>query len=221
MADRVGALEGERTLTQMFPEYYGAFTTQWVDYKTWQGSPTLTNVIWNETYLDLSGYELDDLTLFPMGVSLQDPGLYSGSTAGGEALIPPMQVLDIISQDRLDPGNIFNNMALNNAPGMMETTEDWVQIIWGQYRTFLPQASYQGNATLYLPASGALFGSGNPTTVAKLWCYRFVILNGASTEGDVLKVPASRVILNAIVAEEDSKVFLMRQKRSYEIATGP
>jgi hypothetical protein len=214
IAGRTGALEGERTLSMMFPEYFGAFTTVWSEYKTWQASNAFPNVIWNETYFDLSGYELDDLTLFPLGASLQDPGLYQASNAD-----VPMQVLDIISQDRLDMGELFADMALNNAPGMMESNEDWVQIVWGQYRTMLGQATYQSNATIFLPANGSLFGSGSPTTVAKLWCYRVVIREGASTEGNDMQIPASRIVLSAIIAREDDKEFMMRQKRSYELAT--
>ena len=140
---RSGALEGERMLSQMFPEYQGSYTTKWADYKTWQSSAASPNVVWNETYFDLSGYELDDLTLFPLGVTLQDPGIYSGSTLGGPPLASPMEVLDVVSQDRLDPGEVFTDMALNNAPGMMESNEDWIQVVWGQYRLMLPQASFR------------------------------------------------------------------------------
>jgi hypothetical protein len=211
---RAGALEGERTLSQMFPEYFGGFTTLWAPYKTWQSSPSYPNVIWNETYFDLSGYELDDLTLFPLGASLQDPGLYQASNAD-----VPMQVLDIISQDRLGMGGLFADMVLNNAPGMMESDEDWVQIVWGQYRTMLGQATYQSNATIFLPANGSLFGSGSPTTVAKLWCYRVIIREGGSTEGDDMKIPAARIVLSSMIAKEDDKEFMMRQKRSYELDT--
>jgi len=206
-------------LSQMFPEYQGSYTTKWADYKTWQSSAASPNVVWNETYFDLSGYELDDLTLFPLGVTLQDPGIYSGSTLGGPPLASPMEVLDVVSQDRLSPGEVFADMALNNAPGMMESNEDWIQVVWGQYRLMLPQASFQGNGTVFLSASGSLYGSGSPTTVAKLWCYRFIIVNGPSTEGDAMNIPASRVVLNAVISKEETKEFMMRQKRSYELDT--
>jgi hypothetical protein len=43
------ALSGERTMSQMFPEYSGSYTTLWGKYKTWQNSVANPNVVWNET----------------------------------------------------------------------------------------------------------------------------------------------------------------------------
>lgn len=205
-----GALEGDKTISQMMPEYSGAYTTEWTDHKTWQG-PATGNVIFNETYIDLSAYELDDLTFFPMGAILQDPGLYQSDVTN------PLQVLDIVSQAKLNITEVLANLAENNVPGMMESTMDFTQIIWGQYRTFLGQATFQGGANLFLPANGGLFGSGSPTTAAKLYCTR-IIITDAATEGNYLSVPASRFIVSAVVAKEKDLAFMMRQKRSYELA---
>jgi len=206
------ALSGERTMSQMFPEYSGSYTTLWAKYKTWQNSVSNPNVVWNETYFDMSGYTRDDMTVFPIGITLQDPGLYIASNAQ-----IPMQVLDIVSQVRLSPGAVLADLVLNNVPGMMESDVDWTQILWGQYRTFLGQAQYQANQTIFLPASGGLFGSGSPSTAEKIYCYRFIITQGAAN-GDAMQIPASRVVMNVVSAAEEEKVFLMRQKRSYELA---
>ena len=126
--------------------------------------------------------------------------------------------MDIISQVRLDPTDVFNWLGNNNVPSMPGTDVDWGQIIWGQYRTFLGQASFQSAGTIFLAANASLFGSASPTTAEKLWIYRFVVLPG-SAESDHVSIPASRFILNAVVSEEPELAFLMRQKRSYELAT--
>jgi hypothetical protein len=207
------ALSGERTMSQMFPEYIGAYTTQWAKYKTWQNSLANPQVIWNETYFDMAGYTQDDMTVFPIGINLQDPGIYIASNAN-----VPMQVVDIVSQVRLDPGAVLADLVLNNLPGMMESDTDWLQILWGQYRTFLGQAQYQANNTIFLPASGGLFGSGSPSTAEKIYCYRFIITQGAG-DGDTMSIPASRMVMSAVTAAESEQVFLMRQKRSYELAS--
>jgi hypothetical protein len=208
-----GALEGERMLTKMIPNYsdtrgenYFSGSNGWV-------ASTVVDGIVHESYFDLSGYQLDDLTLFPLGVTLQDPGNYISTNSA-----VPMLLVDIVSQERLDLDTTFANVISNTMPGMVGTTQEFTQIVWGQFRTLLGQASYQDNATIFLPASGGLFGSGSPTTVQKLWVYRFVFLNGAGV-GDTVAVPASRFILNAIIAKEGDKEFLMRMKRSYELAT--
>ena len=204
-----GALEGEKTVVQMFPEYSGVYTISWPAYKTWEGP--VPDVIFNETYIDLSAYELDDLTFFPMVAALQDPGMYEA------ALTEPMQVLDVISTASLNIPEVIANLAVNNVPGMMESTMDFTQIIWGQYRTFLGQDSFQAGANLFLPANGGLFGSGSPNTASRLYCTRIIVTSG-STEGNYLEIPASRMIVNAVVSKEAELAFMMRQKRSYELA---
>ena len=209
----VGALEGERVLTQMFPEYTGTYTTGWSDHKTWVAPSAFPDVVFCETYFDMSGYTLDDMTVFPLGCTLQDPGLYTSTNPQ-----VPMQVIDIVSQVKLDPGEVLANLNLNNVPGMMESTEDWIQIMWGQYRTFLGQNTFQANTSIFLAASQALFGSGSPSTAEKIYAYRFVITNGAA-DGDALQVPASRMVMNAAATAESERVFLMRLKRSYELAS--
>lgn len=205
-----GALEGERTFSMMVPEYTGTYTTEWSDHKTWNG-PSSGNVVYNATYIDTSAYTLDDLTVFPMSAILQDPGVYSSSATTGI-----IQVLDIITQSELRISEVLASMTNNNVPGMLDSDDDFTQIIWGQYRTFLGQDTFAASANVFLPANGANFGSGEPTTAARLWCYRIIITENA-VEADELRVPASRFVLNGIVASEPELAFIMRTKRSYEL----
>ena len=107
-------------------------------------------------------------------------------------------------------------MANNNVPGMLDSDDDFTQIIWGQYRMYLGQDTFAGPANLFLPANGATFGSGEPTTAARLWCYR-IIITTAAADGDTLLIPASRFVLNGVVAKEKEMAFIMRTKRSYEL----
>jgi len=208
-----GALEGERQMTKMVP----ALSVQrgasgWPGADGWHGSD-LNDLLMYESYIDTSGYALDDLTVFPLGATLQDPGRYISSNAG-----VPLQVIDMITQVRLDFTTVYAWIAANTMPGMVGTTVDFKQVLWGQYRTMLGQATFQLNQSDFLTASGGLFGSGAPSTAEKLYCYRFVILTG-SAENDTLSIPASRFILNAVIASEPDLEFLMRQKRSYELTS--
>lgn len=208
-----GALEGERTLSLMIQPYAGIKgASSWSTGEGW-ATPGTIDIIYSSNYFDLSGYTFDDLTLFPLGVNLQDPGRYMSTNAN-----VPLQVIDIISQETLSASDMYTWVTSNMMPGMLGTTVEWTQMVWGQYRTFLGQATFQGAGTEFLPASGGLFGSGSPTTVEKLYCYRFILMPGAA-EGDQLYIPASRFILSAVIAPEDELAFLMRQKRSYELAS--
>jgi hypothetical protein len=213
-----GALEGERTLSMMVPALTAARgASGWSSTGGWAGSG-VDQVLMYHAYIDTSGYTADDLTLFPLGVTLQDPGRYISSNAN-----VPLQIIDVITTEVLSQTDVYDWVAAtptggNSLPGMLGTTHDWSQIIWGQYRTFLPQATFAGFATEFLAANGALFGSGQPTTADKLHVYRFALMPG-SADGDTLAIPASRFIMSAVIVPEDEKAFLMRQKRSYELAT--
>lgn len=184
----------------------------WASSGDWGGTGS-SDIMQFHDFIDTSGYTADDLTLFPLGVTLQDPGRYICTNAN-----VPLQVLDIITTEVLSMGDVLAWLAANAVPGMLGTTHDWSQVIWGQYRTLLGQATFQANATEFLAASQGLFGSGQPSTADKLHIYRYVYIPG-SVEGDTIAIPASRFVLNAVIAPEDEKAFLMRQKRSYELAT--
>ena len=112
------ALEGTRQLTQEIPPYQGEYlaTNVWstLGNEGWDNSG-LGNFISYETYFDLSGYELDDLTFIPTGVLVQDPGRFIASNATLD-----YEILDIVSQERLTPAEI-------NA-GLLAWDRDWETI---------------------------------------------------------------------------------------------
>jgi len=170
------------------------------------------NYLVHETYIDLEGFNRDGMTCFPESAAIQDPGDYICDNAATR-----INILDMITTERIPAIQINSWLETDNqVPGMIDTTVDWSQIVWGYWRSMMPQATFQGNAAILLSGNGGTFGSGQATTARKLWVYRFVWLYG-SAEGDELVIPASRIILNAVFAQEGEKEFLMRQKRSYEL----
>lgn len=218
MAER--ALLGPRRLTQDIPEYQGVYTTVFPDYKGWRNNG-LTNALIYETYFDMGGLTLDDLTFVPRGAELQDPGKYVYDIP---ITIPPtypvvdVEVLDIISQERLTLADIDVNLILGNVPGMMESTEDFTQIIMGNYRVMVV-SNTSANAEILMPVTGGTFGSAEATAASRLWCYRVVRVNGLKATNDGLKIPASRFIMVGTTVEEKELPYMMRLKRSFELST--
>ena len=208
------ALSGARTSSVLIPQYGGVRgPTTWEETDGWMTQSGF-NLVYYESYLDMSGFVHDSMTTFPEAALIQDPGRYTLTNDG-----ICMQVVDMITTERMAPALISTwATSTNSMPGMTATNVDWSQIVWGQYRTLLPQATFQGNASQYLTAEASLFGSGEPSTASKLWVYRFVLVEGA-IDTNAMTIPASRIILNTIHAKEEEKVFLMRQKRSYEIGS--
>ena len=223
---RVGALTGPRTLTMMAPSYTGAWavggwnvtgdaaTSQWGN--GWQAVGTTG--IYYETYMDLSGYELDDLTFFPIEAGFQDPGLYSIDYTG--ATPPNMWVMDIMSQQRLNPSTLVNMLnpllnGYNNAPGMMGSNVEYSEITMGNLRVMGLSTQVRSAPAPMITQNASAFGSGDPVVVQKLWCYRFVLFE-TTTAGDTMKIPASRFVLVGNAQKESDLVYMQRLKNSYE-----
>jgi len=185
----------------------------------WQSITNLP-VIYNENYLDLSGYELDDLTLIPSSVTVQDPGVYL-YTGSGHVFC----VYDILSQERLTPAQIDQLGELNRTnkqagPGMPGGPLDREQIVYGLYRFFSNNTTQTGMPQLMLNARTVRFGSGQPTAVQKLWAYRIVIFADSPANLETVTVPACTFVLNAEIVKEKELPYMMRLKRSYELGTG-
>ena len=218
-------LEGPRTLTMI--GFYAETPTS--EYTGWQikGAPLLkqqgngwtavpnTKSLYFETYMDLSGYELDDLTFFPAEAGFQDPGLYNGSKADEN-----IWVMDLMCQQRL-PANTISTMLTdtlneyNNAPAMMSSDVAFSELTMGNLRIF--GSTLQTTSTTKTPfivQSASAFGSGEPIVSQKLWCYRFVFYD--AREEDSLTIPASRFVLVGAAAKEDSLIYINRLKNTYE-----
>jgi len=207
------ALTGERTLSKDIPYYKGAYLTStgWTGHNGWfTGAPgPAYQAVMYETYWDLSGYELDDLTLVPIAATVQDPGAYTSDDDG----TPIMIVLDMISQERLDIEDITRNLSIENVPSMPTTTNDWNNITFGQYRLMMNTAEFNEVGTLsWLTAKQNDFGSGSPCAVQKLWIYRYVLMKVNTTK--VMTIPASRFVLNALIVSEPDNVYLQRLRRN-------
>jgi hypothetical protein len=229
--DSTRALTGRRVLTQQFENAdmiwtvgAGALPDLWENRPTtyseseWFGVDDKA-MAYNEQYFDLSGYELDDLTLGILDCRIQDPGayLYSGDADA-------MVMYDIVSNERLseDDLKLFktnNDLFVQSGPGMPKGPLDRAQIISGTYRLFTKNANVTGIPTLMLNARTVRFGSGNPTAVQKLWVYRIAVFFSTPTAGEFLAIPATTVVLIGDVYKEGDVEYMMRLKRSYELAT--
>lgn len=203
------ALTGERILSKTISNYSAINdpATGLPGYLDWQVD---SGTLYVETYWDLSGYELDDLTLIPRYIRLQDGMPYfSEATA--------LDVFDVVSQEKLDIPDFALYALAGDFPGSKGSTEDWSQILFCNTRFFTPQNDFTFN-TLQLPATAGSFGSLEPTAVQKLWIYRIVVPRSLP-EGSVLNIPASRFVMGAEIIKEDDLDYMMRLKRSFELAT--
>jgi len=221
------ALQGPRTFSAMMPSYQGmhdggpnGWTTRGDKSIPIHGQGWVANGLYSiyyETYIDLSALELDDLTLMPIKVGLQDPGFYTESPGTKE-----MVVMDVISQQRLDANTMENFMSpalneYNNAPGMPGTDIDYHMITMGNLRIMYlsSQVTTTSRIKPFITQFSSPFGSGEPVVTQKLWCYRFIYYEGDADQ--TMEIPASRFILQGEVVDEKQYVYIQRLKQSYEL----
>jgi len=165
-------------------------------------------------YFDLSGYTLDDLTCFIQAVDVQE-----GFTAHGN--VGYAWIVDLITTEFVDDASILAMVGnfTGDAPGFPESTYDMSQVSYGRCRTFKGQTiASVPIATLYQTGT-TNFGTNQATTGHKLYITRVLAFTGLATE--FISVPPSNFVVAAVVAKEKELPYMMRQKRSYEIATGP
>jgi hypothetical protein len=214
------ALTGNRILNMSISNYTalnvgdGVFPGD----KMWQPiAPGAGVGIYSETYFDLSGYELDDLTLVPKLIQLQDGMPYM---TGGAQKLTAIDVFDVVSQERLDPSDFQEYAISGDYPSSPGSTQDWTQILFCNTRFMVPSTEFNW-ADLLVPATKGSFGSSEPTAVQKLWLYRIITFRGVSDAGEpqTLYVPATRFVLGAEIIDEPELDYMMRLKRSYELST--
>lgn len=171
-----------------------------------------------ESKIDVN-LSLDDLTMFPQAALLQDPGIYyRTASALPDDPANDLIVLDIISVKQLNLANVISEITqLNNAPGMMETSDDFNQIIMGTFRHMGQNSQLATPSSIQTTISSKDFSSASPFAQDSLWCYRILIPRATDLSATYLSCPASRFIIQVIVGQEKDLPYMMRLKNSYEL----
>jgi len=210
-------LEGPRVLEKMFdgahvlvnPEepYYVLTGNNW-------GALDDTHFV-SRSYYDLSGYNRDSLTSFFQGVDIQDAYAPTGTMNG-------FILIELISNERPTDAELLAAAASlaadNQPPGYPSSTTDMQTIVYGRQRQyFLDTAWSTGGFPRMVGIS--LWGTNAATTADKIHLTRLLVTT--QTAGQQIRIPPSNFVTTIIVAEEKELAFLMRQKRSHELASGP
>ena len=188
-----------------------------------------------KTYFDLSGYTLDKLSTFPQMITVQESGSYRmKEDLVAPAPTPPTlitdwrgaMVIDIITEEHLsdeDVATLVQNCTEKElCPSFPEGPLEFSQVIYGRYRMMGHDNAIwtvqQGNLTVL---NQTQWGSGSPTTCDKLWIYRIIVPLGfyITDTDDYIICPAARYVMSASIEKENDSAYMMRQKRSYELAT--
>jgi len=207
-------LEGPRLLDKMF-NTLRATTNPEAPYTTitnggnWDiiSEDGTTTVFASSSYFDLSGYNKDSLTTFFQATEIQEAYSIGGTV---DAAI----IIDLITSEK--PTNAELLIVANSPPGFPESTTAMQQVIYGRQRQYVQNSTVTGYMTMTGMGQWGTMAAG---TMDKVHLTRILITS--STPVQTVNCPPANYVSMVIVSKEDEVPFLMRQKRSYELATGP
>jgi len=189
-----------------------------------------------ESTIDLSGYERQDLTFFPYASFLQEGGFWLYTDGAGAYTI------DVLSSIPIDFDTLYTNMVGQSSPGFTPLSfgtfavqaQNPDTVIHSQFRLQSRNSQFPGN--FFLETELEAFGSSlEPTAADKLYFYRVVLLlqdanpdpgDPSATPpippgepyGTDLLIPAGRIKIPGRMMKEPDLEYMMRLKRSYELA---
>jgi len=181
---------------------------------TGDGWATLDNLLTptfvNRTYYDLSGYSQDFLTSFFQGVDIQESYPPFGSAA--------CTIVDMVTTEFVDDATLLAAYKYTTGdgdlPGFPRSTFNMEQVIFGRTRTYTSNTTW-GDIAIQGESN---WGTCAAATADKIHITRVVFSSTTGGSGFSSHIPPCAYVMAIIVAEEDELPFLMRQKRSYELA---
>jgi len=169
----------------------------------------------SRSYYDLSGYNRDSLTTFIQGVNIQEGYPPFGDSA---YVIVDMITTEYINDETLLAAYKYTT-GDGDLPGFPQSKYDMSQVIYGRVRTFTTNSAW-GDSEMQGVSS---FGTCSAATADKIHVTRVVYIAPGTIETNDKKshIPPCNYVMAIILTKEKELPFLMRQKRSYELSTGP
>jgi hypothetical protein len=183
------------------PSEGGGVTTATNGWEILPGTPEDVAVF--RTYIDLSGWSKQDLTTFTQGVDIQK-SLIPIKTGDMKGVFE----IDLITTRRITDDELLNIFEL---PGFFSSTLDLMELIYGERMYYADNISVPGT---FVQISGETFGSGNPTAMNRLHWTRLFVPH-QPVVNDILVIPASNLVVQAMTVEEKDLVWIERLRRSY------
>jgi len=170
-------------------------------------------------YFDLSGYSQASLTTFVQGVDLQEGCIPNTDIANPCELLV---IYDLITTEFVSDAEIQRTLLtappstfFHNQFGFPTSQLSLQQIIYGRMRVWSsPSAGV--NVAFPQKIGDNIFGTGTATSGEKLHLTRIAMNHTANSS---VSIPPVNYVIATMVVKEKDLPFLMRQKRSHELAT--
>lgn len=178
-----------------------------------QTSPEIPNLI-NRQYIDLAGYNHDDLTVFTQSVDFQHDKFATAYAAGVEQP-QVLYVYDILTTRRIRNDEL--NDLTNSTPGFLNSTLDLMECVYGLQTTAFLNSNITSLGAM-VPTYTDSFGSGNPTAGDRLHWTRIIWttpLAQPQEQNMYLATNDTNLAVAAVTAEEKQLVYIERLRRAY------
>jgi len=190
----------------------------WEDLELANGWSTIGLVMYWQGSIDLSGYAMERKTFYPVTAFTQEAGSYVAFGGSGQT------VMYLVSSIPTDIDTLLTQIVYSSAPGFIQPSaanvsqDEWTATLFGQYDLNLINSNLPALG-LCQPILSRQFGSLSPTAADKLYVTKVVIpATLAGAVGDSLGIPSSRIVIPGTIREEPKLEYMMRLKRSYELA---
>lgn len=168
-----------------------------------------TCVVYRIDYFDLSGYELEDETLYPQGVLINDTEFLAGTGLATGVIIKRLDLLctkvpteaDLIQLDQ------FRGW---ETPGSASSRFSLEEIVAAKMSRYIQTADTGG----FQLTAQTNWGTCAATAGKKLYIVQAYLLASATT---ALLIPGSSLVVPAIISTEPDLEYIMRLARGYEL----
>lgn len=204
------SMEGPRLLDKLMGG--GSFTTDPEGVVTivegpWEALDTKKVV--QRTFFDLAGYNRPALTTFFQGIDFQ----YGGPPKTDDVSI---QIYDMVTTEYLSDAELIQSIGGNirSGPGFSDSTLNMEQVIYARARQYT--SVLNAPDPLAIPLTHVdTWGTCSASNADRLHVTRVFVFGSYPT---LAQIPNCNVVITAIIGKEKELPYMMRLKRSYELA---
>lgn len=165
-------------------------------------------------YIDLAGYEIEQLTFFLQAATVIENQQILSSTFGPSGI----DLIECFTKVRLsndDVNHAWYDETHIYSPGYMDSLQDMEEVLWCRYRQFFHDNNWS-TVTLLREATTKVWGEGQATAGNRIHCTRILKL---PPEEANCQVPQASFNVVGVALEEPDLEYIMRLRRDFELAT--
>ncbi len=164
----------------------------------------------NVQKFDLTGYQLQDKTLFPQGVLFQD--MNRGPSGSTPLNVQRCTVLSTTPLSAADFTTLSTTTYAWVVPGSNESTFNLQHILSARYQDYVTLTTFAG---VQLTKESS-YGSGDSTAGEALWYADAYLIPLVAGSGANMYIPDSAIVIPTVVGKESDLEYMMRLSRSLE-----